>query len=570
MEAAGKVPFNHKTWLKLNQPEAAPSSTVRAASNCGMERVGSPLFAVHLHISDEANDQAIHRTIASLQKQSAPDWKLYITANNNEGLHLLRSVSDPRIRVLTEQFESRADALMTLLSEMDAAYFIPLNNDHTLTPGALEAYSTAIAGTVETLPILYADQDERNAQGVRSNPWFKPQWDMNLFMAQDYLSSACAIPMNSVKRHHLIDPICPDEGVPFSILARLLLKFNDAPPIMHVPYIAVTCPTESWRQHADVRLRIVQALLDGCGQNPAHLHGARAETGPFGTLSICYPPPSCGVSIIVPTKDKVDLLRTCLYGLLNHTNYHDFEIIVVDNESIEPETHEYFREISSDQRVKLIKWPHKYNYSAINNFAASKAEKPYLCLLNNDTEIISDTWLNELMRHAVRPGVGAVGARLLYPDRSIQHAGVVVGMANAAGHAHRALPDGDPGYYAQAYVTHCATAVTAACLVVAKQAFMDVGGLDEIGLKIAYNDIDLCLKLRKAGLANIYEPRAVLIHHESKSRGLDFSPEHIERYMGELRLFQERWRTLDFTDPMHHRALDPASEVYRVALITPS
>ena len=175
-------------------------------------------------------------------------------------------------------------------------------------------------------------------------------------------------------------------------------------------------------------------------------------------------------------------------------------------------------------RVRVVRWPHPFNYSAINNYAAGFATGKFLCLLNNDIEVIEPQWLSELVREAYQPGIGAVGARLLYPDRSIQHAGVAIGLGNAAGHAHRDLPEGERGYFAQALIARGASAVTGACLLVEKEHFDAVGGLDEEGLAVAYNDVDLCLKLRERGLISIYTPAATLVHHESKSRGLDFDP----------------------------------------------
>ena len=266
--------------------------------------------------------------------------------------------------------------------------------------------------------------------------------------------------------------------------------------------------------------------------------------------------------MVVATRDRVELLRTCVKGVLEETAYPDLELIVADNDSRQPETLRYMDEIAADPRVRVVRWPHPFNYSAINNFAAGHASGEYLCLLNNDIEVLEPQWLDEMVREAVQPGVGAVGARLLYPDRTIQHAGVAIGIGNAAGHAHRGLPMDEVGYFAQTHVVRGASAVTAACLVVAKRHFDAVGGLDEEAFAVAYNDVDLCLKLQQYGLVNIYTPLATLIHHESKSRGIDFAPEHLERYMRELAVFQQRWGAAEAVDPWHHPQLNRQSEVF--------
>jgi GT2 family glycosyltransferase len=272
------------------------------------------------------------------------------------------------------------------------------------------------------------------------------------------------------------------------------------------------------------------------------------------------------VSIIIPTRDHLELLRPCVEGLLQNTRYNNFEIIIVDNGSIEPATIGYLRDLAGDPLITVMRDDRAYNYSRLNNAAATVAKGEYLCLLNNDTEVIEPGWLEAMMRYATRPDVGAVGARLLYDDHSVQHAGVVVGMGQAAGHAHRFLTKDEPGYFARTYASHVVTAVTAACLLVSRQKYEAVGGLDEQNLAIAFNDVDFCLKLQSQGWKNIYTPYARLIHHESKSRGKDVSRQHIDRYRRELATLQERWGTPDYRDPLHHIHLDRSSERYLIGL----
>jgi GT2 family glycosyltransferase len=272
------------------------------------------------------------------------------------------------------------------------------------------------------------------------------------------------------------------------------------------------------------------------------------------------------VTIVVPTRDKVDLLRACLDSVIERTAYEPYEIIIVDNGSCEAATFEYFEEVASRADVRVISSAAEYNFSALNNLAARSARGSFLLLLNNDTEVISPEWLTEMMRYACREDVGAVGAKLLYDDGSIQHAGVIVGMGEAAGHAHRHLAYDQPGYFWQAHVAHYVSAVTAACLLVRLDKFEAVGGLDEEGLAIAYNDVDLCLKLQRAGWRNVYTPHATLYHHESKSRGNDLSPQHRDRYMRELKVFQDRWGTRTYADPLHNPNLDRYVEQFTVNL----
>ncbi|ARS28392.1 glycosyltransferase family 2 protein [Sphingomonas sp. KC8] len=566
-QAITDLPFAYQRWVRdsgmadLQQlaVEGAPSSSARSETGHGTR----PLY-VHLHIGPGTPEADVRRAITSVLHQGFPEWRLLVTAHDNMAPPL---PNDHRIRFLEGPDETTADGLANALKTINAesgggdatqAYLVPLATDCILPRYALAAYAAHMpSGAGHDMPILYGDQDEFGDQGFGANPWLKPQWDAQMFLSQDYVTAACALPVAASAARMAEANRRPES--PFELVLRM--TGEDDIPAHHVPRITARTPSDHWRRPSPNRIAALARWL-------ASESGTRVTAGPHGTASIQWrlPEPPPKISIIVPTRDQVELLRTCVGGLLERTNYPDFEIIIADNGSVEPETLRYLRTVADDERVRVVNWPHAFNYSAINNYAAGFAKGRFLCLLNNDIEIIAPDWLCELVRHGTRPGVGATGARLLYPDRSIQHAGVVIGMGNAAGHAHRGLPEGEPGYFAQALIARGASAVTGACLVVRKAHFEAVGGLDEEGLAVAYNDVDLCLKLERAGLRNVYVPSAVLIHHESKSRGLDFAPEHLARYMRELAVFQERWGSPDYQDPWHHPGLDRSSEVYKVKL----
>lgn len=270
------------------------------------------------------------------------------------------------------------------------------------------------------------------------------------------------------------------------------------------------------------------------------------------------------VSIIVPTRNRVDLLRTCLDGVAE-TAYPDIEVIIVDNDSDDPETLAYLNGLDP-ARHKIIRQSGAFNFSAINNRAAREARGHLLCLLNNDIEMTRPDWLRIMAVQAQRVDVGAVGARLLYPDGRIQHAGVVIGMGNAAGHAHKLLQPDEEGYFQRHSLPQFTTAVTAACLVVEKEKYMAVDGLNEMDFAVAFNDVDFCLRLNQRGWQSFYEPRATLIHHESVSRGLDRDSVGAARFAKELSALQRLWRTDEVTDPFHHPQLSRASEKFVIAL----
>ena len=438
----------------------------------------------------------------------------------------------------------------------DFDYLVPLQAGNELSEAALYRLAEALQANPQAT-VLYGDQDELDVRGRRTRPWFKPRWNPEMFLAQDFVSASVAI------KRSVATGIVASGGFAGELnIHELLLAATSATDaaIVHVPHILVHVGQSDGRVGMRSRSEAVAGHV--------RARGASSADGPFGTIRVQWPLPAQRplVSIIIPTRDRVELLRPCVESVLRSTTYEPFEIIVVDNGSTDRATLAYLRELELHPSVRVLSYDQRYNYSAINNFAAQQAGGDFLCLLNNDTEVIEPDWLTEMVRYAVREEVGAVGAKLLYDDGTIQHAGVVVGVGEGAGHAHRFQPADDPGYFRQAHVAQFVSAVTGACLVTEKRKFEAVGGLDAENLAIAYNDVDFCLKLQAAGWKNVYVPHAVLLHHESKSRGSDVSPEHVERYSRELRVLQERWGTSTYDDPLHNPNLDRYSETFVIRL----
>jgi len=266
------------------------------------------------------------------------------------------------------------------------------------------------------------------------------------------------------------------------------------------------------------------------------------------------------VDLIIPTRDGLDVLKPCIESVLNKTEYPNYQIIVVDNGSEQAETKAYLSRISKYERIQVIDFPGEFNYSAINNTAASQGDSDYIALINNDIEVIDADWLTQMMVWATQANVGIVGAKLLYSNGNIQHAGVTVGMGNAAGHIHR-LEDGKSlGYQNRLVAVQNMMAVTAACLITRRSLFEELGGLDEQTFKVAYNDIDYCLRVEQMGMDIIWTPEARLFHHESVTRGDDMSEKHIERYFSELASLQKRWKTKGFVDKYYSKHLRISDE----------
>lgn len=399
-------------------------------------------------------------------------------------------------------------------------------------PGTAAAYRAAMREGGQGLHnegnrrLIYAD-DDLLVGGKRRHPYFKPDWNPELFCHHDYLSGACLLQANQA------DLLAMADGVDW--IERLTAKLAGESTPVHLPLM---------------------------------LHHRQRRTAPRLPVAPLDRPSALPLlSVIVPTRNRVDLLRTCLDGLAA-TDYPDMEVIIVDNDSDEPETLAYLEGLEKTQgpRRRLLHHPGPFNYSAINNRAIATARGRLLCLLNNDIEVIESRWLSIMAMQALRPDVGAVGARLLYPDGRIQHAGVVIGVGHAAGHAHRFLHPAVEGYFHRHSLPQFTSAVTAACLVVERDKFLAVGGLNERDFPVAFNDVDLCLRLNSRGWQSLYEPRATLIHHESVSRGLDQDPVGAARYAGELAALQRLWMTDLVTDPYHHPALSRASEQFAVSI----
>lgn len=549
---ASQAPYAYDYWIESVENNEALG---RAASKIIEGWGHRPIVSVLLYVVEGTTSDQVARTIASVRGQYYPDWEL-ILALPSAFTDKQPGCDDGHLIVLPAVPSRLADAFALAAEKAGGDYLMPLRAGNMLSPSALLRLAEACQRP-DTPSIVYGDQDELDARGRRTRPWFKPDWDGEMLLAQDYVSDACAIALPLVRA--IVPFAHVDDGAAAFALVLAASQVAGG-PIIHTPHILAHVDVGSKRSDQAARVEAVNHYLRS--------ERATSVPGPFQTVKVTWPLPddAPAVSIIIPTRDKVELLRACVESVLRSTSYPNYEILIVDNGSSERAALDYLSQAHQQPNVRVVTYDHPYNYSAINNYAAALSASPYLCLLNNDTEVIGEEWLTELMRYAVRTDIGAVGAKLLYDDGTIQHAGVIIGICGAAGHAHRFQPSEEPGYFARAHITHEVSAVTAACLVIEKRKFDAVGGLDEENLAVAYNDVDLCLKLGRAGLRNIYVPHAVLVHHESKSRGLDSSPKNIDRYMGELAVLQDRWSTKTHEDPRHNKNLDRYSETFILRL----
>lgn len=527
--------MSYDTWIRVHDT-LAPAQEAALRSRIARFAM-RPLLSLVLPVADLPVDR-VQACIDAVLAQLYPDWELCLVVDGRHRqdlLPMLREyvVGSRRIRLESRgDDESTADYMQRLGAGLEGEFVGILEDAPVLARHALLAYADAIIGN-PSAGVLYADVDRIDADGRRSDPCFKPAWNPELFASQDYLDPFALLATDVVRA---VGGPRADDGVaqPADLTRRCVAALSPDRSIVHVPL--VLC-------HA--RADVVDA---GVGHHDEAGRGAHVRSpGP------ALPRPAPKVSLIVPTRDRVDLLKRCVDSLRAST-YPNCEIVIVDNQSSQPETLEYLAGIADLDNVRVLAYDAPFNYSVINNFAVERVDGEILGLINNDIEVISPDWLEQMVWHVVRPDVGAVGAMLYYPDDTIQHAGVIVGLGGVAGHAHAHLPRGTDGYHGRASRVQSLTAVSAACLLVRREVYLEVGGFDD-GLAVAFNDVDFCLRLVERGYRNVWTPLAELYHHESASRGVENTPEKQARFRAEVETMLGRWSHRLHSDAAYHPAL---------------
>lgn len=519
-------------------------------------------------------DPWLRKCLDSVLAQTYQNWELCIADDASTHLHVKKTLKayaarDSRIRIIWRDTNGHISAATnSALAVARGSYVAFLDHDDELHPHAL----ATIIGALKENPqwqLVYSDEDKIDTEGNRYDPYFKSDWNPDLFYGQN-----CVCHLGVYARSLLESVGGLREGMEGSQDWDLALRCSErlrVNQIGHIPRILY-----HWRA-------IPGSTALGAGQK-GYAHeaglcalrehfqriGTNAEVleidGMIGAFRVRHPLPAEQplVSIVVPTRDNVGLLRRCISSILEHTTYSSYEILVVDNQSVEPATLDYFDSLAANPRIRVLKHDKPFNYSRINNEAVAQCHGQLICLLNNDVEVITPGWLEEMASHAWRPKVGAVGAMLYYPNNTIQHAGVIIGVHGVAAHPYCRMPRGYEGQMNRARLAQAMSAVTAACLVVRKDVYEESGGLDH-GLQVAFNDIDFCLRLRQLGYINIWTPFAELYHHESATRGYENTPEKRERFEREIDFMVKRWSKQLQEDPYYNPNLSLSSEAFSLA-----
>jgi O-antigen biosynthesis protein len=460
------------------------------------------------------------------------------------------------------------EGLAGVLEQARGDYVAVLHDSDRLAKSALRQLAAA-AEAVPDAPLIFGDEDQIDTNGRRFAPWFKPDFGDDLFLCQNGFGRAVFFKKAALQGLTLPLVAGLDEGIYATALEVVVASGRDP---LHCPGILVHVGGDP---AVSPRARVLH--LAGSTRRPAvesfvtrrgSLAGTQVEgPDPHGFLRLRHPLPDSMplVSIVVPTRDRKDLLEACINSLDRATSYRNKELIILDNDSAEPETKAYFATLAQRPDVRIVPAPGPFNYPRLVNLGASQARGEFLMTLNNDIEAFEPDWLNELVSQALRPGVGLVGCLLLYPDHSVQHAGVIVGLSGVAGHMYADASPDDPGHAGRIRVTQDLSAVTGACQLMRRALFERLGGLDERHLAVAYNDIDFCLRVREAGLRVIYTPHARLLHHHSASRGSDIRLERLASFTWEREYMRTRWAHVIFDDPYFNPNLSLSGKRGRLA-----
>ena len=554
---------NYQRWLKkydtlTEKKKTSAITAIKVMKTKPRISIIMPLFRPSIPF--------LEQSFQSVQAQLYPNWEFCIAVDNiqnQEAFQLVKhyAAQDSRIVCMFNNTNgSVAESLNATLKLASGEYFAILEHQDILSPLSLYYIALEINRYPES-GLLYSDEDSINEHGTRLYPFFKPDFNYDLFLCQNMIGHLCAYKTSTVRAIGGFQNIY--EGSEDYDLALRVIEILKPEQIRHIPHLlyhkrvletgkAAHLKTQQ-QTHATTLLAVNHHLerrkIDATAEPSEEVSGCNRIRY---TLPLQQP----SVDIIIPTKNMADLLKICILTILAKTTYKNYSITVIDNGSTEKDTLLLLSHWQTDPRIRVIRDNETpFNYSKLNNRAVQSSEAEYICLMNNDIEIITPDWLNEMVGHAVQSGVGAVGARLWYPNATIQHAGVIIGIKTGAGHAHRHLRQGQPGYFGRGCLQQNFSAVTGACLMISRNNYLEIEGLNETEFRVGFNDVDLCLKLKEKGLRNIWAPNAEMFHHESVSRGHDNTPQKKERAKKELSYMQKRWYNIIKHDPAYNPTL---------------
>lgn len=529
------------------------------------ERDDKPLVSIVCPVY-RPNLKEFEAAVESVRAQTYSNWELILTddCSKDEALTALitrYAAEDSRIRAIPRRKNGRISAATnTALDAARGDWIVFFDHDDLLADVALDCMIAA--GQDGNKSVLYSDEDKIDATGIFSEPAFKPDWNHRLLLGVNYICHLLVV------RHDVLKKVRPLRGMYDGAQDHdLILRLSEVvsgDEIQHVPEVLYHWRKTPNSTASDISAK-TYAITAGVSAVRDHLErmGRAATVHPIRDMTLYNvrftPKREPSVTIIIPFKDQIETTRRCIEALEAHTDYSNWNVILVDNWSTTAESLKFATEIRKKKNMRILTVEEPFNYSRLNNLAASKTKADYLVLMNNDLFVLNDDWLAAIVGEAESdPAVGVVGGRFTYPNGTVQHAGVILGIGGVAGHVHAGLPPDEGGYGGRAMFAQELSAVTAAGMLVRRSAFQEVGGFDEVDLQVAFNDVDLCLKLRRSGYKIIYTPAFRAEHHESLSRGDDERPLQEARFFQEVEVMKQRWGQQLLRDPFYspHFALD--------------
>lgn len=542
----------YQMWIENNEPSKEELEEQRNTKFKINPKISIiiPMYNTPINFFEELVNNLIDQTYAN--------WELCLADGSPEKNEKLEKIykKDERIKYkFIGENKGIAGNTNEALSLVTGDFVALLDHDDLLPIFSLYEIVKCINENPD-VEFIYTDEDKfEKLGGKRYDPYFKSDFAPDTLRANNFI---CHF---SVFKKELMDKLGGfrskyDGAQDYDILLRMSEETNN---IIHIPKILY-----HWRVHSlstaksggtakpyayEAGIKAIQDHIDRIG-----LKGTVESGNTLGTYKVNYEiQGNPKVSIVIPNKDYVKTLKVCINSIKKLTTYENYEIIIVENNSEENETFEYYKKIDGKDKIKVVYFPEKeFNYSKIINFGVKNSTGDYIVQLNNDTELLTPNWLQEMLGFAQRDDVGAVGAELFYPDNTIQHAGIIIGIGGVAGHVFKNLPKGIHGYFSKDAMIQNLSAVTAACIMTPKSIYDEVGYMDE-KFKVAFNDVDFCLKIRQTGKLIVYNPYVQFTHYESKSRGFEDTPEKKKRFQSEVDRFHDKWQSvLDKGDPYYN------------------
>jgi glycosyltransferase involved in cell wall biosynthesis/2-polyprenyl-3-methyl-5-hydroxy-6-metoxy-1,4-benzoquinol methylase len=563
----GKNSDEYTKWIEVFESNDRPGKALIELFN---ERSDKPLISIIMPVYN-VEERWLRASIDSVLEQSYDNWELCIADDASTKPHVERVLQEyllryKRIKIVFRDENGHISAATNSALNLASGEFVGfLDHDDVLAPDALYHVANEIYLNPD-VNLIYSDEDKIDEDGNRYGHYFKPDFNPDLMRSHNMICHfgvyrrSLVVGLGGLREGY--------EGAQdYDLALRCLEKIDTHKEVRHIQRVlyhwraipdstASGCYAKTYAIDAAIR-----AVEQDLRARDVVANVSESDLVP-GMIRVRYPLPETPplVSIIIPTRNGGHLLRQCVESIRNKTDYADYEILLIDNQSDNRETLDYLNKLNNESNITLFKYDKPFNFSAINNFAAGHAKGDILCFMNDDIEVIDAGWLEEMVSHGCRAEIGAVGARLLYPDNRLQHGGVVLGIGGVAGHAMKYAAEDDMGYMSRAMLIQNYTAVTAACLLVRREVFEEVSGFDSENLAVAFNDVDLCMRIFQNGYYNLWTPHATLYHHESATRGAEDTPEKQQRFSKEASYMMDKYGPLLKNDPAYNPNLTAKRE----------